>query len=294
MTRTISMSIALLLLTMGCREPDSVLLANLDCDPNAAPSYSIQVMLSEPGPRRDTKIFPPNGQPLHFPTSLALVIPRNHSGLINLAFLALDASSRTTAHATDRTTLAEGSETEISVRLSAGDDLCGNGNIDPGEQCDDSNLFSFDGCDDECQLESPSSATPPDAGSPSHLDTNPTDTLTEQSPDARLPDALPDQSPDAIPNSDRSPQNPDLQTGLSIYGQTCTINSHDIPCSPNGSPCTLDSQCASWFCDLWVVKNTCGTQLTLGAACTTTPLCKSGCCLANQCVKYTLTSNCLP
>ena len=128
MTRTILASITLLLLAPGCQEPDSVLLANLDCDPNTTPSYSIQVMLSEPGPREDTKIFPSNGQPLHFPTTLALEIPRNHSGQLDLAFLARDANARTTAHATARTTLAEGSETEISVRLSAGDDLCGNGN----------------------------------------------------------------------------------------------------------------------------------------------------------------------
>ena len=272
MTKTIFASITLLLLAPGCQEPDSVLLANLDCDPNATPSYSIQVMLSEPGPREDTKIFPSNGQPLHFPTSLALEIPRNHSGQLDLAFLARDANARTTAHATARTTLAEGSETEISVRLSAGDDLCGNGNIDPGEQCDDGNLFSFDGCDDECQLETTPATVPPDAGTPSHPDSGP--------PTQPPPDALPSQSPDAIDNPDSSPL-------LGPNGTPCTIHSQNVPCLTNGSPCTLYSQCASWFCDTWATPSTCTQPAALGDPCTTYAQCGSGCCKNNQCVPYT-------
>ena len=83
---------AMALLASGCRTPDSVLLATLDCDPGTPPSYSIKVALSEPGGHDDTKIFPasPSG-PLAFPTSLALIIPRDRSGILDLAFLALDA-----------------------------------------------------------------------------------------------------------------------------------------------------------------------------------------------------------
>ena len=271
MTRTIFMPITLLFLAPGCQEPNSVLLASLDCDPNAAPSYSIQVMLSEPGPREDTKIFTSNGQPLHFSTSLALEIPRNHSGQLDLAFLALDANARTTAHATAKTTLAEGSETTISVKLTAGDDLCGNKIVDPEEGCDDGNLFSFDGCDDECQLESTSTVVPPDAGTPSHPDSSP--------PTQPSPDALPNQSPDAIGNPDNSPL-------LGPNGTPCTIHSQNVPCLTDGSPCTLYSQCASWFCDTWYT-NTCTPPVALGAACVASAQCKSGCCEKNQCVPYT-------
>ena len=204
MTHKLLPLIALLLTAPGCREPDSVILINLDCDPDASPSHSIQVMLSEPGPRQDTKIFPasPDGQSLHFPTSLALVIPRSHSGQLNLAFLALDAVSRTTAHATERMILGEGNQATISVHLSAGEDLCGNKIMDPGETCDDGNLFSFDGCSCDCQLESPSSVQQPDAGSPSHPDALAPvqlDALTEIQPDTVTPiqpDALPATHPD--------------------------------------------------------------------------------------------------
>ena len=36
---------------------------------------------------------------------------------------------------------------------SAGTNLCGNGKIDPGEQCDDGNHTNLDGCDSECRYE---------------------------------------------------------------------------------------------------------------------------------------------
>ena len=286
MTKTIFASITLLLLAPGCQEPDSVLLANLDCDPNATPSYSIQVMLSEPGLREDTKIFPSNGQPLHFPTSLALEIPRNHSGQLDLAFLARDASARTTAHATARTTLAEGSETEISVRLSAGDDLCGNGNIDPGEQCDDGNLFSFDGCDDDCQLESPASNVPPDAGSTTHPDTLPSGLPDTNIPDTQQPDALPIQPQDAItnPDSQASPTPPDSSPLIQSPDSSPLPPDLQPSLAPLGSPCTVDSLCDSGFCDHWETKPTCSTRQPLGGPCTFGMQCESGSCSDYKCI----------
>ena len=217
MTKHLFSVISLLLLAPGCQGPDSVLLATVDCDPNASPSYSIQVMLSEPSRREDTKIFPasPSGQPLHFPTSLALIVPRSHSGQLNLAFLALDANSGTTAHSTDTTTLEEGAETKISVNLTSGNDLCGNRILDPGEKCDDGNLFSFDGCDFNCQMESPSTNQQADAGSP---DTKIADSSpppdTSSIPDSSLPDTLPPDT--SIPDTLASP-NPDMRpTGTTV------------------------------------------------------------------------------
>ena len=189
---TKTMLLLTLLLATSCQEPDSVLLVGLSCDPNAAPAYSIQVCLSEPSNIDDTKTFPaiPSDQPLAFPTTMALVIPRSHSGSIDLAFLALGTTSRATAHATSQVTLEEGAQDTVKVKLIAGDETCGNGIVDPGEGCDDGNLFSFDGCDDNCQLEPASTAGPPDAGTSSHPDAAPA--IPPQ------PDALPAQSPDAI------------------------------------------------------------------------------------------------
>ncbi len=52
---------------------------------------------------------------------------------------------------------------EINLAIPAGqedpsneggrDTLCGNGEIDPGEQCDDGNMLNGDGCDDQCNSE---------------------------------------------------------------------------------------------------------------------------------------------
>lgn len=272
MTKTIVTSITLLILSSGCREPDSILLAKLDCDPTASPSYSIQVMLSEPGLREDTKIFPssPSEQPLQFPTSLVMVIPRSHSGQLDLAFLALDAGSGTTAHATTRVTLEEGAQTTISVRLSAGNNLCGNKIVDPGEGCDDGNLFSFDGCDNNCQLEATGSTMEPDAGSPSHPDA--VDTIH---PDTQQPDALPNHPQDAIPGPDMvnlppdtAPLIPDIQPSP----------------APLGASCSSNSQCASGFCDLSSTKTTCSAKLPLGAACTSIGL--SSQCESTRCEYY--------
>ena len=219
---------AMALLASGCRTPDSVLLATLDCDPGTPPSYSIKVALSEPGGHDDTKIFPasPSG-PLAFPTSLALIIPRDRSGILDLAFLALDAGSRTVAHATSQVILEEGAQTDTSLTLSAGDDLCGNQVLDPGEGCDDGNLYSFDGCDYGCRLESPQADTLPDAGTDDLAPTQPSQSL-DASPS---PDLAPSQ-PDASPSPDIQPPPKDLAPDL----------------APAGSYCTHAHQCASGNC----------------------------------------------
>ena len=238
MTRTLRLlpSMALLLATSGCQESDSILLVNLDCDPAAAPSNTIRVTLSEPTHLYDTKTFPveTSGTPLPFPTSLVLMIPRSHSGLLDLAILALDANSATVAHATAQVTLSTGAQTTLSVTLAAGNDLCGNGILDPGEVCDDRNLYSFDGCDFNCQPEATSRKPQVDAGSPEtgSMDSSPLpDTLNIPDssspdllpsdatiPDSSLPDLLPPDTaiPDTHPADLLPPANPDLATDSRI------------------------------------------------------------------------------
>jgi cysteine-rich repeat protein len=43
--------------------------------------------------------------------------------------------------------------TVSSVSSTSGGPLCGNGTLDPGEQCDDGNKFDLDGCDSNCNYE---------------------------------------------------------------------------------------------------------------------------------------------
>ena len=311
MTRTLKLlpSLALILTVSGCQESDSILLVNLNCEPAATPSSSIQVTLSEPAHLDDTKTFPSktNGTPLQFPTSLVLMIPRSHSGLLDLAFLALDADDATTAHATAQTTLSAGSQTTLSVTLARGNNLCGNGIMDPGEGCDDGNLYSFDGCDFNCQPEPPASQPQPDAGSrdTGSIDSSPPQdahNLPDSSlqdllpPDTFIPDAQPldllastspDLSPDlGSPSPDTSPQ-PDQKpyaTDLPPSPDTLPQDKDQQPdLSPLGTPCSNNSQCTSDFCDLWAIKIACSTKLALGIPCSVDVECESKHCTEFKC-----------
>jgi cysteine-rich repeat protein len=90
---------------------------------------------------------------------------------------------------------------------------CGDGRVDPGEQCDDGNTVSGDGCSTFCQLENYQ-----DAAVPTMIDAG---VVVDASlPDAALPDASP---PDAAA--------PDA-----------------VPRSPVGAPCTSDAECAGGLC----------------------------------------------
>ncbi len=60
-------------------------------------------------------------------------------------------------------TTSQGAPLEINLAIPAGqsgpsnetgrDDPCGNGELDPGEECDDGNRLNGDGCDDQCNSE---------------------------------------------------------------------------------------------------------------------------------------------
>ena len=316
MTRMLKplMSMALLLTASGCQEPNSNLLVKLDCDPSASPSSSIQVTLSEPSQLDDIKTFPTktDGTPLRFPTSLVIIIPRSHSGLLDLSFLALDANAATTAHTTARTTLSAGAQTTLSVTLTAGNDLCGNGILDPEEGCDDGNLYSFDGCDFNCQPESPSSQPQTDAGSSDtgSIDSSPPPD-THNLPDSSLPDLLPPDTfitdtqpldlltstspdlspdlgsppPDTSPQPDQKPYTSDLSPDLGSPSPDTMPQDKDLQpdLSPLGTSCSSNSQCTSDFCDQWAIKIACSTRLILGTPCVADDECESKHCTQFKC-----------
>jgi cysteine-rich repeat protein len=64
----------------------------------------------------------------------------------------LDAS-KTIASGSVQAIVVVGGQVQKSVTLVPGAMPCGNGVVDPGEGCDDGNLFSYDGCDSRCQVE---------------------------------------------------------------------------------------------------------------------------------------------
>ncbi|HJX54214.1 MAG TPA: DUF4215 domain-containing protein, partial [Polyangia bacterium] len=175
----------------GCRQADSVVLVSVDAGAGVSSVVALRVTMSNLQ-THDTKVFPKDGAgtPVLFPTSLVLVIPRVRTGLLDIAFEGLDTDSKVVANGTAQTMVVVGGQAKASVVLSPGPGLCGNGAVDPGEQCDDGNLVSFDGCDFRCQLES----TAADAG-PSDTASS-LDTRGIVVPDAQV-DGLPGSTPDA-------------------------------------------------------------------------------------------------
>jgi cysteine-rich repeat protein len=64
----------------------------------------------------------------------------------------MDAGSEVSSRSTDADADAGGVDAGDSGRADAGP-ACGNGVLDPGEQCDDGNVFNLDGCDSTCSYE---------------------------------------------------------------------------------------------------------------------------------------------
>jgi cysteine-rich repeat protein len=153
--RKITAALGLLLVLQGCRQADSVVLLNVEAGANIPQVAALRVTMST-AQSHDTKVFSaqPSTNPVAFPTSLALVIPRSRSGRLDLVVEGLDATAQATvASGTAQTIIAVGGQVQTSILLLAGPMLCGNGVIDPGEQCDDGNLFSFDSCDFRCMAQ---------------------------------------------------------------------------------------------------------------------------------------------
>jgi cysteine-rich repeat protein len=134
----------------------------------------------------------------------------------------------------------------VSVMLAGGAPLCGNRSLDPGEECDDGNLVSFDGCDFRCRLESAvADAGPADGGSDGLADAAHSDVASGLGPDsaARI-DGLP-------PGSDASATAPDAR--LDTIGDQTHL--------PVGSPCIAGAQCSSTYCTDGVCCETACTSL---------------------------------
>jgi fibro-slime domain-containing protein len=155
--------LALLAGLSACKQSDSVVVVNVAIDADVSPIYSLRVVLST-AQSHDSKIYPATAATAALPaqTSLAMVLPRSRSGLLDVAIEGLDVAGNSVAHGTAQTTIIVGDTATASVVVSTGPSLCGNMIIDPGETCDDGNQFSFDGCDFRCQSEGQN--PPMDAG----------------------------------------------------------------------------------------------------------------------------------
>jgi cysteine-rich repeat protein len=102
----------------------------------------------------DSKLFPMTlpAQAIAMPTAFSITLPRTRTGDVDIALDALDATGDIMANGTGTTTITVGGTAEVTITLTAGIALCGNGQIDPGEQCDDGDRVTNGTCDFRCQL----------------------------------------------------------------------------------------------------------------------------------------------
>ena len=138
----------------GCAQADSVVLVTVSGDPAVTGVVQLRATLSNQS-MWATNLFPQHvaaGAPvLTFPTMFTLTVPRARSGTLDVALDGLDASGIAIANGTASVTLLPGGTTDLAISLRAGASLCGNGRVDPGEQCDDGNRVSEGVCDFTCQ-----------------------------------------------------------------------------------------------------------------------------------------------
>jgi fibro-slime domain-containing protein len=156
----------------------------------------VRVTLSNAG-TSDVLTYPstPSSSSVAFPATLAISLSSARSGVLDLALDGLDAVGTVVANGSAQTVIVVGGTTNASAILQAGPSLCGNGQIDSGETCDDGNRRSGDECSFECLLEARSDGGPPDAqvdgshdGGTPNTDAASLDLVTNSDADARPAD----------------------------------------------------------------------------------------------------------
>jgi cysteine-rich repeat protein len=88
-----------------------------------------------------------------FPTSFSFNISAIRNGRVDIVVEALNTSQLVVANGSAFVVLQSKMFTPAPIALSVGARLCGNGQLDQGESCDDGNHFSGDGCDYLCSSE---------------------------------------------------------------------------------------------------------------------------------------------
>lgn len=107
------------------------------------------------GTMADVKLFPPTATsaPLGFPTAFSVTLPVDGAReTLDIVVEGMAARS-VVAYGTNRVMAKSGGFAEVAIRLAEGENPCGNGDLDRGEECDDHNRVGGDGCDPICRRE---------------------------------------------------------------------------------------------------------------------------------------------
>jgi alpha-tubulin suppressor-like RCC1 family protein len=156
-------------LATSCKH-NSYVVVYVDADVNAVSPplvmTSVRVTVTSNSNTREVS-FPKSGAgdtELVFPATFALTVSPNHAGVMVIDIEGLDEQSQVVAHGTATSNIKEGERTNVYATLQPGGFLCGDWNVDDGEECDDGPRNGYDGyCDFACRLV-PGGQRPADGG----------------------------------------------------------------------------------------------------------------------------------
>ena len=137
---------------------DSAVVVHVQGPATLPPTFRFHAILSN-DETSDSKLFPQSlpatPQAIAMPTAFSITLPRTRTGDIDIALDALGATGDILANGAGSTTINVGGTAEVTITLAAGISLCGNGQIDASEQCDDGDRVTNGTCDFRCQNHTP-------------------------------------------------------------------------------------------------------------------------------------------
>jgi len=140
---------------VACDKQDSIVVVHVDVDPGVAAVLQLRAQVSNGGDGA-TRLFPatPATQPIGFPTSFSLSVPRDRTGAFDIALDGLGDGGAVLAHGDGSVALHVGDNVTVAITLHDGPSPCGNNTVDTGEECDDGDRLSAGDCDYLCHTRS--------------------------------------------------------------------------------------------------------------------------------------------
>jgi hypothetical protein len=146
------LALAVAALAPACGESDSIVIVKVAADSDVGAVIQLRALVSNAGDGT-ARLFPgtPAPAPIRFETSFSLGVARDRTGALDIALDGLDSGGAVIANGAGTVDLRGGDNVTITITLHTGPSLCGNGQVDADEGCDDGDRLSKGACDYLCQ-----------------------------------------------------------------------------------------------------------------------------------------------